>query len=86
MPAEGMERLRGMKVHGLDLSYFTGKFEAFVRYREIPHQRVEMDIGGMCRAARMTGLAQTLSPSSGFDVEGRAPFFTPGTVWGDVRR
>lgn len=50
--------IAGMKVHGLDLSYFTGKFEAFIRYREIPHERVEMSASTMRLAARKTGLAQ----------------------------
>ncbi len=52
------DRIAEMKVYGLDLSYFTGKFEAFLRYREIPHQRVEMSAATMRLAARKTGLAQ----------------------------
>lgn len=55
---DGMKVLAGMEVHGLDLSYFTGKFEAFIRYKEIPHRRIEMSLGGMRRVARATGLAQ----------------------------
>lgn len=54
----GMDMLAGMDVHGLDLSYFTGKFEAFIRFKEIPHRRIEMSLGGIRRAARATGLAQ----------------------------
>ncbi len=30
------------KVYGLDLSYFTGKLEAYLRYKEIPYQREEL--------------------------------------------
>jgi glutathione S-transferase len=52
------DRIAGMKLYGLDLSYFTGKFEAFVRYREIPHERVELCTATMRLAARKTGLAQ----------------------------
>lgn len=50
--------LAGLKLYGLDLSYFTGKFEAFVRYREIPHQRIELSSRLMRQVARETGLAQ----------------------------
>lgn len=50
--------ISGMKLYGLDLSYFTGKFEAFVRYKEIPHQRIELSAGLMRHVARQTGLAQ----------------------------
>lgn len=50
--------ISGMKLYGLDLSYFTGKFEAFVRYKEIPHQRIELSMGLMRHVARQTGLAQ----------------------------
>lgn len=50
--------IAGMKVYGLDLSYFTGKFEAFLRYKEIPHRRIELSAATMRLAARKTGLAQ----------------------------
>lgn len=50
--------LAGLKLYGLDLSYFTGKFEAFIRYREIPHQRIELSSRLMRQVARETGLAQ----------------------------
>lgn len=50
--------IAGMKVYGLDLSYFTGKFEAFVRYREIPHERVELSSVSFRMVGRKTGLAQ----------------------------
>ncbi len=30
------------KVYGLDLSYFTGKLEAYLRYKGIPYRRVEL--------------------------------------------
>lgn len=50
--------LAGMRVHGLDLSYFTGKLQAYLRYCELPFTFVEMDTAGLRRAARATGLAQ----------------------------
>lgn len=50
--------LAGLKLYGLDLSYFTGKLEAYIRYTEIPHQRVELSIRRMREVARRTGLAQ----------------------------
>ncbi|HEY4344764.1 MAG TPA: glutathione S-transferase family protein [Parvibaculum sp.] len=50
--------IAGMKVYGLDLSYFTGKFEAFLRYKQIPHERIELSAATMRHVARKTGLAQ----------------------------
>ena len=44
--------------YGLDLSYFTGKVEAFLRYREIPHRRVELSAKSLNFVAQQTGLAQ----------------------------
>jgi glutathione S-transferase len=50
--------LAGLDFYGLDLSYFTGKVEAYLRYREIPHQRHELTVGLLREVARHTGLAQ----------------------------
>ena len=50
--------LEGMVVHGLDLSYFTGKLQAYLNYCELPHRFVDMDTAAMRRAARETGMAQ----------------------------
>lgn len=50
--------LENLICHGLDLSYFTGKIEAFLRYKEIPHTRAELDTRAFRRVARATGLAQ----------------------------
>ncbi len=50
--------LEGMVVHGLDLSYFTGKLQAYLRYCELPHRFVDMDTATMRRAAHETGMAQ----------------------------
>jgi glutathione S-transferase len=44
--------------YGLDLSYFTGKVEAFLRYREVPHNRVELSSKSFAYIAQQTGLAQ----------------------------
>lgn len=53
-----ISELAGLKLYGLDLSYFTGKFEAFVRYKEIPHKRIELSMSLMRKVAAKTGLAQ----------------------------
>ena len=31
-----MEQPKVLKVHGLDLSYFTGKLEAYLRNKDLP--------------------------------------------------
>ena len=45
-------------LHGLDLSYFTGKVQAYLRYAEVPHRFAEMDTAALRRAAKATGMAQ----------------------------
>ena len=45
-------------VHGLDLSYFTGKLEAYLRARGLPYRLEEMDTGAFKRLARHTGVRQ----------------------------
>lgn len=45
-------------VHGLSLSYFTGKIEAYLRAKGIPYRFAEMDMAAFRRAARATGVAQ----------------------------
>ena len=45
-------------LHGLKLSYFTGKLEAYFRIRGIPFDYVEMDLADFRRCARATGIAQ----------------------------
>lgn len=49
---------QAMQVYGLDLSYFTGKFEAYLRYKEIPHRRVELSSALFRRVRQKTGVAQ----------------------------
>ena len=50
--------LGGMSVYGLDLSYFTGKLQAYLRYCEIPFDYVDLDIATMRKVAKATGMAQ----------------------------
>ena len=45
-------------LHGLTLSYFTGKLEAYLRAKGIAYRFAEMDTGRFRRAARATGVAQ----------------------------
>ncbi|MDO9126284.1 MAG: glutathione S-transferase N-terminal domain-containing protein [Parvibaculum sp.] len=45
-------------VHGLSLSYFTGKMEAYLRAKGIPYRFAEMNMASFRRTARATGIAQ----------------------------
>jgi glutathione S-transferase len=45
-------------VHGLDLSYFTGKLEAYLRAKGIAYRLEEMTTGSFRELARKTGVAQ----------------------------
>ena len=47
-----------MTLHGLDLSYFTGKLQAYLRYAGLPFAFAEMNSAAMRRTARATGMAQ----------------------------
>jgi len=47
-----------LRVHGSEISYFTGKLEGYLRYKEIPYERVPMTRRGFARARRETGVAQ----------------------------
>jgi glutathione S-transferase len=47
-----------LSVHGLDLSYFTGKLEGYLRAKGIPYRLREMDTAAFYRCARATGIAQ----------------------------
>ncbi|TFU05773.1 glutathione S-transferase family protein [Polymorphobacter arshaanensis] len=46
------------RVHGLDLSYFTGKIEAYLRAKGIAYKLVEMDTAGFAACALATGVRQ----------------------------
>ena len=45
-------------VHGLDLSYFTGKLEGYLRAKGLPYRLEEMSTGSFRRLARHTGVQQ----------------------------
>ena len=45
-------------VHGLDLSYFTGKLEGYLRAKGLPYRLTEMNVGSFRRLARHTGVQQ----------------------------
>lgn len=45
-------------VHGLDLSYFTGKFEAYLRFKRIAHERVEISARSFEWIGKKTGVRQ----------------------------
>ena len=45
-------------VHGLDLSYFTGKLEGYLRAKGLSYRLEEMTVGSFRRLARHTGVQQ----------------------------
>lgn len=47
-----------VKLHGLRISYYTGKMEAYLRYKEIPFEFVTLNPERMRRLRRETGAAQ----------------------------
>lgn len=47
-----------LRVHGLDLSYFTGKLEGYLRCKGIAYDLVEMSTGSFKACAKATGVAQ----------------------------
>ncbi|MFN3522069.1 MAG: glutathione S-transferase N-terminal domain-containing protein [Phenylobacterium sp.] len=46
------------RLHGLTLSYFTGKLEAYMRAKGLAYDFVEMDMADFRACARATGVAQ----------------------------
>ena len=46
------------RLHGLKLSYFTGKLEAYFRAKGVPFDYIEMDLADFRRCARATGIAR----------------------------
>ena len=46
------------ELHGLKLSYFTGKLEGYMRAKGLPFTFVEMDLADFRRCAKATGVAQ----------------------------
>ena len=47
-----------LRVHGLDLSYFTGKLEGYLRAKGLDYELVEMDTRAFKRCGKITGVAQ----------------------------
>jgi glutathione S-transferase len=53
-----MKKPQALKVHGLDLSYFTGKLEAYLRNKGLAYELIEMDTRDFKRCGKATGVAQ----------------------------
>ncbi len=80
-------------MHGLKLSLFTGKLEAYFRVKGIAHDYVEMDRADFQKCAKATGIAQmpqveapdgswltdTTAIIAKFEAEDRGPKLTPQT-------
>jgi glutathione S-transferase len=49
---------RVIRLHGLDLSYFTGKVEAYLRAKGLPYELVQMDTRSFARLGKITGVRQ----------------------------
>jgi glutathione S-transferase len=50
---------RSLRVYGSEISYFTGKLEGYLRYKEIPYERIAMTRHYWSRVVpRQTGVAQ----------------------------
>ncbi len=78
-------------VHGLDLSYFTGKLEGYLRAKGLPYRLEEMSTGSFRRLARQTGVQQmpqlelpdgrwltdTVRIIDALETEGPEPSLTP---------
>jgi len=47
--------MQPLRVYGAEVSYFTGKLEGYLRYKEIPYERVASDPGSL---TKQTGIAQ----------------------------
>jgi glutathione S-transferase len=79
------------RLHGLTLSYFTGKLEAYLRVKGVPYEFIEMDMRDFRKCARATGVAQmpqletpsgewltdTTSIIARFEAIGAAPALKP---------
>jgi glutathione S-transferase len=84
------------ELHGLKLSYFTGKLEAYMRAKGLPFDFVEMDLADFRWCARATGVAQmpqlrgadgawrtdTTAIIAAFEDQGLEPRFRPVTATG----
>jgi len=47
-----------LRVYGSEISYYTGKLEGYLRYKELPYQRIAMTPRVGRRVARQTGASQ----------------------------
>ena len=84
------------ELHGLKLSYFTGKLEAYLRAKGIAFTFVEMDTADFRRCAKQTGVAQmpqlrtpqgdwltdTTAIMARFEDQGIEPRLRPATATG----
>jgi glutathione S-transferase len=50
-----MQTMPRYTVYVMDISYFSGKFEAYLRYKEIPYERVDVDHPALFNIYRQTG-------------------------------
>ncbi len=50
--------MQPLRLYGLKISYYTGKMEAYLRYKEIPHEFVTLNPALMRRLKTETGAAQ----------------------------
>lgn len=53
-----IEAIKGMKVYGADLSYYSGKLQAYLLYKEVPHEWIEHGAKSVRMTAAATGLQQ----------------------------
>jgi short-subunit dehydrogenase/glutathione S-transferase len=70
-----------LKIYGPELSYFTGKLEAVIRFKELPYQRIAK--APMGEVARATGVAQV--PGLQLADERWLTDTTPIIAWLDER-
>lgn len=47
-----------LRVYGATISYYTGKLEGYLRYKEIPYERVTLSPKKMARVRKQTGASQ----------------------------
>jgi hypothetical protein len=57
-PAEGAPQETPIKVYGSAISYYTGKLEGYLRYKEIPYEFVPYGPAAQLRVRRRTGASQ----------------------------
>ncbi len=47
-----------LRVYGASISYYTGKLEGYLRYKEIPYERVTLSPKKMAHVRKQTGASQ----------------------------